>query len=184
MQIDPLKPFDIFKDNEQELIKNSFSKHRYDYLQSILRYFAGEITKEQLPDEIKHMEDYQIKDSYCYHFTVLFGDLLCQIGSNFQTANPTIQFDFDKLKEPVENNKEALCNRDRMMKLMLDNGRTFLYLDTYLSTRYGDISAVSINFFEYRNDEEGNYSELEDNEFEQLYSAVEEKLKTIKSQGL
>lgn len=105
MKIDARNPFLVFKGQEQELIKNSFPAHRYEQLIAIYQYFTDEIRREQLPEVLKKMNDDQLESFYNHHFTVLFGDMLCQLGRNYQTANPTIQFDFTQAKLVKEQDK-------------------------------------------------------------------------------
>lgn len=94
MKIDARNPFEVFNGHEVELVKESFPKHRYNKLLAIYQYFTGEIQAEQLPKDLKRMNTHQLESYYNHHCTVLFGDLLVQIGTKYQTGNPTIQFEF------------------------------------------------------------------------------------------
>lgn len=98
MKIDARKPFDMFKDDQWVYIKDTTNKEKYNRLDTIFRYFAGEITQQELPEDLREKSTYQLEQYYNHHFTALLGEALLDIGANLVMSNPCIQYDFSQLQ--------------------------------------------------------------------------------------
>jgi len=103
MKINPLNPFELFKGSEWDTIKEFADPVRFEELQLLLNYFAGQFDKDKLPDHLHDKVQYQLEDYYNEKFTILFGEILCDLGKRFMTANPTLQFDFSKVQMQLAN---------------------------------------------------------------------------------
>ncbi len=99
MKIDAGKPFDMFKNEQWQYIKDNTDKEKYDMIDTIFRYFAGEI--KELPEELHGKSAYELEQYYNQHFTAIFSEALINIGKKLATRNPVIEFDLSKLQNYV-----------------------------------------------------------------------------------
>lgn len=106
MNIDARNPFDAFKGSEWEMIKEFADPEKFRKLNIVFRYFAGQITREELPEPLREAETHVIENYYNSRFTTLFGEVLTAIGKRFITANPAIQFDFSHLAASSTDNHD------------------------------------------------------------------------------
>lgn len=98
MKIDARRPFDMFKDDQWVYIKDTTNKEKYNRLDAIFRYFAGDIKQEELPEDLRGKSTYELEQYYNQHFTALLGEALLDIGANLVMSNPCIQYDFSNLQ--------------------------------------------------------------------------------------